>query len=308
MISMIQRHIAELRLLDDKVGGGVDSVMWVRTQLRAVLDLWTQTEHEPEVGRALLRSASQLAQLMGWMSFDAGDKGRAQRAYVLAMRLAHELGDNDSVINQLGMLSYITAHTGSADEAKLIATQAMHLARAAHPVVRARTAGRLATACAAAGDLSGFRSAADEAQTLLQKSLDEPPPAFLYYFDSPQLAAESGQALVDLANPRISTELKTQRNRLLGQAVTALTPLAHVDHNSTHQRSALLHGCYLAWAHLRRGDIDSAAQVTVTAVRRLDAVQSGRCRSMVSDLRAAFGLRMPHPSAALAREAIDQAR
>ncbi|PKW18519.1 hypothetical protein [Saccharopolyspora spinosa] len=55
-----------------------------------------------------------------------------------------------------------------------------------------------------------------------------------------------------------------------------------------HQRSATLHGAYLALAHLASAELEEAAEATVTAGQRLTVVASGRCHALLRQLRKAF--------------------
>lgn len=139
-------------------------------------------------------------------------------------------------------------------------------------MLRCRIAGRLATVHAAAGEIYAYRAATDVAHIQLLGSTPGEAPQFLYYLSDSQLRAESGQALVHMAerNP-------AQRRALLDEAVQHLLPLTAADLRQDFQRSALLHGCYLAQAHLTSRDVESAARATVTALTRLPAVQSRRC-------------------------------
>ncbi|MGH4014764.1 MAG: hypothetical protein ACRDSL_12725 [Pseudonocardiaceae bacterium] len=241
MLTVIRSHIAELRRLDDRAGGGAVSLRYVRAELRAVLDLLRHASFDATVGQQLLAAAAELCQLAGWMWFDGGDGGRSQRTFLLGIRLARAAKDGDVLANMLGMLAYITAHSGEPRQALRLAEHASTLARHRGPMLRCRIAGRLATAHVAAGDIYGYRAAADAARTQLADSPPGEAPQFLYYLSDSQLRAESGQALVHLAerNP-------AHCRGLLDEAVAHLIPLTAADLRQDYQRSALLHGCYLA--------------------------------------------------------------
>lgn len=94
-----------------------------------------------------------------------------------------------------------------------------------------------------------------------------------------------------------------QRRALLDEAVQHLLPLTAADLRQDFQRSALLHGCYLAQTHLTSRDVESAARATATALTRLPAVQSRRCVALLTGLRASFARRRRNP---WARDACDQ--
>jgi hypothetical protein len=280
MMDLVAAHIVALRRLDDRQGGGILSLRYVLGELRTVLDLIKGAAYSREVGARLHLAAADLAQLAGWMHFDAGIHGAGQRYFLLGLRLAQAGEDLSTAANIMGMLAYHAAHTDQPAEAVRIAEAACDVARHTSIGMQARVAGRLATAHAAAGDIHSFRAAADRARTLLAHRRPEDDPAAIYYLSSEQLDAEAGQALVDLAahNPG-------HARHLLAEAVELLTPLTSAGLREDFQRSALLHGGYLAVAYLRRQDLEQACIATQTALTRLPGVQSGRCRSMLSYLR-----------------------
>lgn len=285
MMDLLAGHIAALRRLDDRQGGGALSLRYVTNELQGLLDLVRCSSYSPQVGGRLFGSVANLSQLAGWMHFDAGEAGAAQRYFLLGLRAARSAGDEACGANILGMLAYQAAHSSQPAEAVRLAEAAMGASQALDVATRARIAGRLATAHAAAGDVYAFRSASQTARSLWEHR-DDSGPAFLYYFTGEQLAAESGQALVDLAraNP-------DRKQTLLAEAVELLTPLSTVGLGVDFQRSALLHGCYLAEAHLLRGDLDGACAAIRAALPRVPGVQSGRCTTHLQRLRNALLLR-----------------
>lgn len=300
MVDLIDEHIAALRRLDDRQGGGPLSLRYVIGELNSVTDLITGAAYTQQIGRRLLSGAGELAQLAGWMSFDAGAAGAAQRFFLLGLRAARSAEDDAGAANILGMLSYQAAVSGQPQEAIRLGEAAERLAQRASAGIQARIAGRLATAHAAAGDLYAFRDSADRAKGLLARRCPDDDPPWLYYLSSEQLAAETGQALADLAerNPGHSA-------RLLTEAVDLLAPLSSAGLREDYQRSALLHGSYLAAAHLRRRDLEAASRAATAAAQRLPGVASGRCRRLLNGLRASLARRKRNPWAADAVERLD---
>lgn len=88
MMDLVDEHIAALRRLDDRQGGGTLSVRYVTGELQTVLDLIKGTGYSRDIGIRLHSAAADLAQLAGWMHFDAGMLGTAQRYLLLGLRLA----------------------------------------------------------------------------------------------------------------------------------------------------------------------------------------------------------------------------
>lgn len=304
-MDLIETHLSALRRLDDSAGGGALSQRYVHAALTSVLDLLRNARYTPAVGTRLLRAASQLAQLSGWMAFDADLYAAAQRYQLLGLRLARaaESSNRDGIIaNIMGMLAYQHAATGHPDDALRFAHAAVEHSRGSAATVRARAFGRLATAGAAAGDVDTFRRAADQCRTLLAHRRPEDDPPHLYYFTDTQLDAESGQALVDLAAAH------PQRTRqLLREATALLTPLAATGPTDGYRRSALLHGIHLARAHLLAHASDETASSLTDLAGRVPGVQSIRCRTLLRTLRARAAVRIRSSAATDAFQAVDRA-
>ncbi|WP_395107580.1 hypothetical protein [Actinomadura sp. SCN-SB] len=300
LMALITRHIAELRLLDDRAGGGALNLRYVSHELHTVLDLLRNATCEADVRERLLLATADLAQLSGWMHWDAGNHGTGQRYLLLAIRAARTAAESpklelrttaiENAANTLGMLAYQCAHAGRPTDAIRLAEAAAQLGRTASSATRARLAGRLATAHAAAGDIHAFRDAAEQARQHLDNRHPDDVPPFLYYLNTEQLDAEAGQALVDLAQLRPSESTK-----LLNEAIDLLTPLTSTGLRAEYQRSALLHGCYLVQAHLRQRDLEAAVTATRKATERLTGVQSIRCQVLVRRLQQDFARRARNP-------------
>ncbi|MGH3750479.1 MAG: hypothetical protein ACRDT8_24155, partial [Micromonosporaceae bacterium] len=211
------------------------------------------------------------AQLLGWLRFDGGQHGAAQRYLLLSIRIARGAADDGRAANSIGMLSYVTAFAGHGHDAVAIAEAAMKHTRG-QPALQARIAGRLATAQAAAGNLIGFRQASESAHEHLSVRYSGDAPPYLYYLEAEQLNAEAGQALVTL-----SRHTPAYGKRLLNDAIELLAPISSPDARPDYPRAVLLHSCYLIDAHIQRGDLDGAVTAARQALPRLSQVQSARC-------------------------------
>ncbi|MFF2614364.1 hypothetical protein [Kitasatospora sp. NPDC058046] len=177
MVAVLESHLADPRRLDDATGGGAISQRYVLTALDGMLSLLRNSRYTPDIGTRLLRTASGLAQLAGWMAFDADLSPSGQCYQLLAIRLALASADHDTVANVLGMLSYQHAAGGKATAAIRFAEAAVETAARSVPTVRARALGRLATAYAAAGDIDAFRTATDRCLAYLDHRRDDAPVA-----------------------------------------------------------------------------------------------------------------------------------
>ena len=290
-VELIAAHVTALRRLDDRHGGGALSLRYVGAELRSVIDLVEYANYEPKVGRQLLTIVADLVQLLGWLQFDSGRYGAAERYLLLSVGVCRSLEASDRAANAIGMLGYVSAFAGHGVEALRLVDAAGRECGRPDPILRARLLGREATAAAADGDLDRFRRASDTAMQMLMRYRHQEAPSFLYYLAPEQLAAEAGQGLVVLAERTTAS-----RKRLLTEAIDTLTGAVAGLAEPTgaqpqYARSALLHSAFLAKAHLMRGDLEQGVEATRYALGRLDEVQSPRGRTYLRALRPVLARR-----------------
>jgi hypothetical protein len=286
-VDLIGAHVAALRRLDDRYGGGALSLRYVAAELRNVMDLVQHANYEVATGRRLLTIVADLAQLLGWLHFDSSRYGSAERYLLLSVGVCRAIGASDRAANAIGMLSYVSAFAGHGPQAVRLAEAAAAECRDRDPVLRARLLGREATAAAADGDLGRFRRCADQAIELLDRGQSRDNLSFLYYFTPMQLAAEAGQGLVVLAERTSAhrARLLSEGIDLLRGSVAALSVGDAAGNGAAYARSGLLHTTFLAQAYLLRGDLGEAVAAMRTGTGLLSVVQSPRGRSYLRRLR-----------------------
>jgi hypothetical protein len=292
-VELISAHVAALRRLDDRHGGGALSLRYVTAELRSVIDLVQYASYGPGTGKRLLTIVADLAQLLGWLCFDSSRYGAAERYLLLSLGVCRALEASDRAANVIGMLSYVSAFAGHGTEAIRLAEAAAAEYGTRDPILRARLLGREATAAAADGDLARFRRRSEEAAGLLQRHTAREVPSFLYYLTPDQLAAETGQALVVLAERTTASRarLLSEAAGLLDGAVAGMAAPSPADGRPAYPRSALLHASFLARARLLRGDVEQTVAVMRTGMGLMAQVQSPRARSYLQALRPALARR-----------------
>lgn len=304
-VDLIGAHVAALRRLDDRHGGGALSLRYVTAELRSVVDLVEYASYDSGTGQRLLTILADLAQLLGWLCFDSGRRGAAERYLLLSLGVCRGLGAGDRAANVIGMLSYVSAFAGHGSQAVRLAEAAASECAKADPILRARLLGRDATAAAADGDLGRFRRKSEEAASLLRRYTAADAPSFLYYLSAEQLAAETGQALVMLAG-----HATTGRNPLLSEAISTLTGAVDAmsaassgGAASAYPRSALLHATFLVRACLMRGELEQAVAGMRVGLSLLPQVQSPRVRGYLHELQPAIARRSRSP---IVRDFLDE--
>ncbi|MGC4773593.1 hypothetical protein ACLQ25_32095 [Micromonospora sp. DT44] len=295
-VDVIACHVAALRRLDDRHGGGALSVRYVTAELRSVMDLVQHANYGTSTGRRLLTIVADLAQLLGWLHFDSSRYGASERYLLLSVGVCRTLGDQERSANAIGMLSYVSTFAGHGPEAVRLAEAAKSECRSGDLVLRAKLVGREATAAAANGDLAQFRRCAEEAAEMLNHGQTRDRPSFLYYLSPMQLSAEAGQALVVLAE-----RTTANRHRLLGEGIDLLSGavagmIAPGEGAApAYARSGLLHSTFLARAQLQHGDVGEAIATMRAGIGLLPLVQSPRGRHYLRGLRPALARRSRSP-------------
>ncbi|MFF5265018.1 hypothetical protein ACFY4C_39550 [Actinomadura viridis] len=104
VVDRLDDMTASLRRMDDKVGGG-QLLHLVREHLRYVTTLLRTGRYNDSVGRRLHATAAELLRLAGFVSFDSGHHGLAQRYWGAGLRTAHAAGDRALGANIVGFMS-----------------------------------------------------------------------------------------------------------------------------------------------------------------------------------------------------------
>jgi hypothetical protein len=85
VVDRLPAMTAELRAMDDVAGGG-DVLALARYHFGWVAGLLDQAAYDDATGRKLHRALAELGQLVGWVGYDTGQYGLAQRYCITALR------------------------------------------------------------------------------------------------------------------------------------------------------------------------------------------------------------------------------
>ncbi|MEV6006661.1 hypothetical protein AB0M29_07630 [Streptomyces sp. NPDC051976] len=258
VVAWLEAGVLGLRRLDDRFGGAAVRHR-VEADLRLVDGLLERGGFARADGVRLLRVAADLAQLGGWAATDTGRQGAAQRHYLTGLRLAHSAGDASLAVSLWCGLALQAVIARQPRDAVAAAEAAVRAAGGTPPAVRALAAARLARAHAALGADGAFRRATAEAERQLDAAESDPGPPWLYWFDAAELAAQSGQSLLDLGHAH-------EARPLLEQA------LAMQD--ASYVRDRALYSARAATARALTADLDGAR-----ALAREAAALAGQCGS-----------------------------
>ncbi|MDC0768714.1 hypothetical protein [Streptomyces sp. HD] len=242
--------------------------------------------------RAVLSGAARLAYLLARMEEDVVQPGHAQAAYAHAQRLAAACGDRATWGMALRAQSTLALQHGQPRLAVQYAEAAV--ATGLHhgsPHVAAFLLSQQAVAQATAGDhrqaLATLTAAERKYEKEMPRTAQQETDPFEVYPPA-ALAFQRAQALEAVGDQRAATAALHSSLTLYSQA---------------DRRGRTLVAMRLAATLLSLGHLDECCSVTLTAMERIDELESPRAARALSDLLAALASyrRSPHVRAVMAR-------
>jgi tetratricopeptide (TPR) repeat protein len=303
-VDAIEEMTAQLRRMDDRFGGGtvLDLVRaqvrhvldLVRAQVRHVLDLLRDNAYSASIGIRLHACAAELLRLAGFLSFDAGRQGEAQRFWLAALRAAHAAGDRAIGANILGFLSCQAKDLDLLQEAIKLAEAARQGYPGGSPRVSAILHLRAAQAYAQTQEVRECRTAIDRAYEALRDTAPQTSdPAWAYWLDEAQVNEQIGYCYTRLEDwDRAGSHLR----------------LALRLQEAPDTREGALRRALLAVTYARQGDCEQACHTAAKAVDLLARdVDSDRCVGHVRRVQQALGPYRRHATVAEFNDRVDQA-
>jgi hypothetical protein len=292
-VDAIEEMTAQLRRMDDRFGGGTVLDL-VRAQVRHVLDLLRNNAYSASIGIRLHACAAELLRLAGFLSFDAGRQGEAQRFWLAALRAAHAAGDRAIGANILGFLSCQAKDIDLLKEAIKLAEAARQGYPGGSPRVSAILHLRAAQAYAQTQEVRECRTAIDRAYEALRDTAPQTgDPAWAYWLDEAQVNEQIGYCFTRLEDwDRAGSHLR----------------LALRLQEAPDTREGALRRALLAATYARQGDCERACHTAAKAVDLLARdVDSDRCVGHVRRVQQALGPYRRHATVAEFNERVDQA-
>jgi tetratricopeptide (TPR) repeat protein len=191
-VDNIEQQTAQLRRMDDQLGGGATLAL-VRAQVRHVVELLRDGSYTASVGTRLNAAAAELMRLAGWLSYDADRNPLAQRYWLAALHAAHAAGDRAIGANVLGFMSLQAYHAGQHGDAVKLAAAAKQRYTGTSPRVQAIVDLRVAMAYSGVREDRSCRAAIDAAYEALRNiGPDAPEPDWAYWQDEANVNEQIG--------------------------------------------------------------------------------------------------------------------
>ncbi|MGH3899588.1 MAG: helix-turn-helix domain-containing protein [Pseudonocardiaceae bacterium] len=279
---------------DQRLGGGYARSTLLHYVNQAVLPL-LHGSYNDTIGRELMAATARLCDLCGFMSFDSGKQGLAQRYFIQALRLAQASGNRALGAHILADMSIQAHYLGDAPQALDLAGAGLRTGLdCGSPSTAARCAALQGRAHALHVDRRACAQACTVAERALDRAMPADEPAWIQFFTAKALAGEMLTMARDLGRH---------------QDVQRLAPGA-LDSPDHLERRRVLWTTYLASSYLpsegnSRSDIDQACHLLGQVIPALNSLSSARILERVNSLRRALAA---HAGRASVQEVEDRFR
>jgi hypothetical protein len=291
----IRSYIAEIVDLDNRFGAA-DLVSLSRRFFRTLHDQLGAGSYETRLERDLHAAAGELAEVVGWLAYDAAAHDLCRRMNQESLYFTRLAGDKNVELLTLQNSSMHAAAQGHPREALQIARSVLEGDYRLSSRVRALFLTRKARALAQCGD-EGALGLLPEVRTLFLDGVSDADPAWAWWVDERELAWHEAMVLRDLGHYGSAVEQ-------FERSVMA-TPADEV-------RSQYLHRAYLLQAQVENGNWDAAAQTIKQLVPLAREVASTRTVVLLRAIPGQMARQAKAPTAlqeqvALLNAALDEA-
>jgi ATP/maltotriose-dependent transcriptional regulator MalT len=257
-----------LKAIDDARGGGAALPTAVKYLRREVAPLLRGRFTDP-IGRALFSATADFTLGVGWMAYDAGRHGLAQRSMTQALRMSHAANDRAFGGRVLAAMSHQALHLGDVRHGIDLASAARTGTEGAiTPTVSAMLAAMQACAHASHGDARRCLKALTDAERALSQSNPAEDPAWVD-FDEGGLAGHFARSFRDLNRP-------IEAERFATRSIDICHP--------RHLRTRMQRYAILATAHVQQGDLEGACAVGRRVLEEARGLSSTRTLDDVTHL------------------------
>lgn len=268
-VDQVEMMTAALNTLDYKFGGGHARTAVLEYIARDVAPLLKEASPTSQVGRDFLSASAVLLRLAGWMAYDSGRHGPAQRYFRAGLDLAIAADSKMLGGRVLSNMSHQANYLGHFREAADLAIAAQRgAAQASTPTGIALFHAMEARALASQGDEAGCTQALSAAERAFSRRDPTEDPTWLKYFDEAELAAEFAHCFRDLGHPAKAREY-------------VLHSVSKSE--SLYVRSLSFVRTILATSEVQEGNLDQALVHAQDVVETATDLRSARTRRYVRE-------------------------
>ncbi|MGA5634481.1 transcriptional regulator [Streptomyces lydicamycinicus] len=270
-VTSVRNMFAAFQDTDVMQGGGSGRLVLTEYMNEHVYPLLRRTYSE-DVRRSLCAAVAEQTYLLGWMAFDDGEHGTAQRYLIQALRLAEESHDAALGAHVLAGMADQATLTGNPAEGRRLAQSGRHgLAHVNSQACLADLWALEARAHAAMGDKTATAHAVIESERAFGAVDHATEPVWAKFIDAAYLHGEMANAFRDIDQAGHAAE-------------HARRSIAHARAQKRARRGAMSQAA-LAVSHLQRRDLEAAHSAGVRTLELAQRVKSSRAVEAVVDVR-----------------------
>jgi transcriptional regulator with XRE-family HTH domain len=263
-VSELEQAVTLFRRWDASGAGGLRRKAVVG-QLNAVAETLGE-RHSPAITKRLFQVTAELAQVAGWMAYDQGLHGLAQRYYLLALHACREGSSPDLGAKIIGDMTHLSIALGQRKHSlALVRTALYSLPSHASSLVRAELLGLESRACAQFGESetsNADRSAQGCVAVYEDAPAREPAPDWIHYMSQAEADCLAANTYIVLA---LSSGNRSQQRHYATRAEVH-TLRARQTRSDGYTRSRVCDEIRLAEVRLAQGEADESAAVGMHAV------------------------------------------
>ena len=270
-IDELERAVQLFRRWDASGAGGLRRKAVVG-QLNSVTE--TLSEHlPPTVEQRLFGIAAELAQLAGWMAYDQGLYGLAQRYYMLALHACREAGTPALGAKVIGDMTQLSTALGNyEDSLHLVHTALYSLPRSGSELVRSELLGLESRAYAQLGGRESANSvrAAEACVEVYDDGTAEPAADWMHYMNAAEVGCLAANTYIELAL-RADDPVRAQRYAASAERHTLQ---ARASRGQLYTRSRIFDEIRLAKVRLAQDEPGESAAVGMRSVDLAEGTRS----------------------------------
>jgi len=270
-VTAVRNMFSEFQKVDIFQGGGSGRLLLAAYMNVHVYPLLRRASSD-DVRRALCEAAAEQTYLLGWMAYDSGEHGLAQRYLIQSLRLARESQNIPLGAHVLAGMADQATLLGAPDEGLRIAQSGRHgLRDSSSAACLADLWAWEGRAQAQLGDRKAAAHAVAQSEAAAEHIDHEVEPEWALFIDPAYLHGEHAVTFRDIGDAAAAQE-------------HARRSIDHARRQNRARRGALSQAA-LAGAHLQRGDLEAAHSAGLRTLSLTGKVKSSRAVEAVVDLQ-----------------------
>ncbi|WP_157357225.1 helix-turn-helix domain-containing protein [Amycolatopsis nigrescens] len=241
-------------------------------QLNAVAEILRE-QSDANTDRRLFQVVAELAQLAGWMTYDAGAFGLSQRYYLSALHACQHAGATDLGAKVIGDMTQLSTALGNYDDSLTLTRTALAaMPRDGNPLVRSELLGLEARAHAQLGpsEAGSARRAVEACIEVFDEATPDQHVDWIHYMNQAEVECLAANTYTELA----LHEPEPKRALVHANRAEAHTLGAIDSRGGAYARSRIIDEIRLGKVRLAQQEPAEAANIGLRALEQADTMRS----------------------------------